>query len=367
MSVPLTEPRALGRDPFIDALRGGSVLMIVCAHWLSSVVRWTTDGYVGVTTVQQQVPLLSIASWVFVSTPVIFLVGGFSTARILTAGVSDNEFRRRRARRLLRPLLPFLGFWMCVEVLLHLAHPDRSRIFLGVSSRNLMPFGPLWFLGVYLVITWLAPQTHRLHRRLGPVVPWAMVGVVACADLCRLALHVPGVAWVNTLVVWSLPHHLGYFLADGRLRAKHVPVLLASAGGAALVLLAAVCHYPASVGGVPGDRFSNMAPPTLFIAALSVWQVGLYLLLERPIRTLIRFADGRRLVARLSSLSMSLFLWHMTGLCIFLVLARELGLTLAERPQNVSEWLAQRPGLFAGAGLVLVVIVHLVGRVETTR
>ena len=34
-----------------------------------------------------------------------------------------------------------------------------------------LPFGPLWFLAVYLVVVALAPFTIRLHRRFGLRVP----------------------------------------------------------------------------------------------------------------------------------------------------------------------------------------------------
>ena len=44
-----------------------------------------------------------------------------------------------------------------------------------------IPFGPLWFLGVYLVVVCISPLTVTLHRRFRWWVPGAMVaGAVNC-------------------------------------------------------------------------------------------------------------------------------------------------------------------------------------------
>ncbi len=46
----------------------------------------------------------------------------------------------------------------------------------------------------------------------------------------------------------------------------------------ALALLTTIGSYPRSMGGVPGEAFSNMGPPTVCILALTLLQVGLVLL-----------------------------------------------------------------------------------------
>lgn len=68
--------------------------------------------------------------------------------------------------------------------------------------------------------------------------------------------------------------------------------------------------YPRSMVGVPGERFSNMGPPTLCIVALAVFLIGM-LLVNRE--RLERFIVGSRAavwVDRLQRSSMTLFLWH---------------------------------------------------------
>ena len=82
------------------------------------------------------------------------------------------------------PSLVFLGIWAVVQVVLHLADvgaPTGPRLWGDTTLLRGMkppgatiPFGPLWFLAVYLVVVVIAPVTIRLHRRFGLWVPLAM-------------------------------------------------------------------------------------------------------------------------------------------------------------------------------------------------
>lgn len=365
MSVASTSP-ACGsrqRDGVVDALRVGSVLLIIVGHWFSSQARWTHDGYLGVTTAQENLPLLSVASWVFAATPVVFLVGGYANAMTIARGHGYRSFVRRRTHRLLAPLAPLLGFWLCIEVILHAMHPERSRLILGVSARNLMPFGPLWFVPVYLAITYLAPVALILHRRYGIGVPVVMLALIACIDLARFTLGAADLSWINFVLVWAFPHQLGFFMADGRLLRTDVRAgaLVGLGGLTALSALTIAGPYPASVGGVPGDRFSNMAPPTLFIAAVCIWQTGLVMLLAAPLRAVVSRAAVGALVSRVNSVTMTLFTWHMTALCGLIVAAHAAGLSLSARSETVHGWLAQRPAWFLGAGVLLFAAARVGG------
>ena len=51
-----------------------------------------------------------------------------------------------------------------------------------------------------------------------------------------------------------------------------------------VLALTAFGPYPVSMVGMPGERVSNMAPPTVCILALTCWLVGLVMLL-RPVVT----------------------------------------------------------------------------------
>jgi hypothetical protein len=68
--------------------------------------------------------------------------------------------------------------------------------------------------------------------------------------------------------------------------------------------------------GVPGDRFSNLAPPTFVITALLCLQVGVLLLIRERVTTIIAEPKWAARVAQLNAIAMPLFLFHSTGMAI---------------------------------------------------
>ncbi|MFZ5872699.1 MAG: acyltransferase, partial [Actinomycetota bacterium] len=64
--------RTAGRDRFVDALRVGSLVVVVLGHWLMADVR--PDGEVSNALVS--VPALEPLTWVLQVMPLFFLVGG---------------------------------------------------------------------------------------------------------------------------------------------------------------------------------------------------------------------------------------------------------------------------------------------------
>jgi peptidoglycan/LPS O-acetylase OafA/YrhL len=141
---------------------------------------------------------------------------------------------------------------------------------------------PLWFLSVYLALVALLPLTLWLHRRYGvAVLPW-LAGLAVCVDILRFGYHIDQAAWANLLIVWGLAHQVGFghrAIVDAGRRCAWT--LLVS-GLAGLAVAIVVCSYPASMVGVLGDRFSNMAPPTFAVAALAAVQIGIAAVL-RPL------------------------------------------------------------------------------------
>ena len=91
-----------------------------------------------------------------------FFVGGFANGVAWDSarrrGLSYLGFLRRRLERLLRPTALFLAVWVVVEVILHLTDTAAP----GIIRRTLLPFRPLWFLGVYVAVT--ALSIHRTRR-----------------------------------------------------------------------------------------------------------------------------------------------------------------------------------------------------------
>ena len=175
------------RDRAMDFLRAASIVAVVCGHWLISINHWE-GGVIRSTSAIGVTPGLWLFTWVFQVMPIFFFVGGFSNLVAYDSarrkGESTQTFIRGRLERLLRPSIVFLGLWAIVQVMLHLADvgaPTGPRLWGDTTLLRGMkppgatiPFGPLWFLGVYLVVVVIAPVTIRLHRRFGLWVPVAM-------------------------------------------------------------------------------------------------------------------------------------------------------------------------------------------------
>ena len=96
------------RDRWVDALRAGSLLVVVLGHWLMVVL--TSDGEI--TNALTVVPALQPLTWLLQVMPLFFLVGGVahsyaldSLDRRVPPGSPGRyaAFFRARAVRLLRP------------------------------------------------------------------------------------------------------------------------------------------------------------------------------------------------------------------------------------------------------------------------
>jgi peptidoglycan/LPS O-acetylase OafA/YrhL len=168
----------------------------VCGHWFIS-INHREGGVIRSTSAIGVTPGLWLFTWVFQVMPIFFFVGGFSNLVAYDSarrkGESTWSFIRGRLERLLRPSIVFLGLWAGVQVILHLADvgaPTGPRLWGDTTLLRGMkppgatiPFGPLWFLGVYLVVVVIAPGTVWLHRRFGLWVPLVMGLGAAAADL----------------------------------------------------------------------------------------------------------------------------------------------------------------------------------------
>ena len=126
---------------------------------------------------------LWLATWFLQVMPIFFFVGGFSNYVTYVAyrerGESSWAFVRSRLDRLLRPRSSSSGSGRssCSRCTRSgsAGRPGRNSGATTPSGASFpgatLPFGPLWFLAVYLVVVALAPFTIRLHRRFGLRVP----------------------------------------------------------------------------------------------------------------------------------------------------------------------------------------------------
>ena len=352
------------RDRYVDLLRVASLGAVIAGHWLMAVPVPGADGGTRVTNVLALVPELRPATWLLQVMPVFFLVGGFAHATALASirrrGGGYADFTRSRTARLLRPAAVFLAVWLALALGAALGGHDHGLV--RVALRTAVQ--PLWFLGVYLGLVALAPVMWRLHGRFGARVPVALLAVAAGVDVLRFAGH-PRVAVLNLLVVWAGVHQLGFLYADGTLQrgGRRLALLLAGGGLSAVLLLTTVGPYPVSMVGVPGETVSNMSPPTMALAAHSVWLIGLVLLLRAPAIRLLSRARVWRAVVAANGLAMTAFLWHLSA--AFVVLA-----AFGGRPgaaPGSAGWWATRPLWLGAAALVTAVLVLTFRRFDTHR
>ncbi|MGZ4138524.1 MAG: acyltransferase family protein [Actinomycetota bacterium] len=382
------------RDRVMDFLRGASIVVVVFGHWLISVISWhggviTTTNAIGVTRG------LWLATWVFQVMPIFFFVGGFSNVVAYDSnkrrGGSDWDFVRARLRRLLRPSFVFLGIWVVIQVVLHLLNVGRptgptlwgnTHLLRGVYPPGAtLPFGPLWFLGVYIVVVSISPWTIRLHRRFGWGVPIAMaVGAIVCDGVGFIGGH-HFVRYANIAFVLLFPHQLGHFYADGQFARVSRRTLWAMVIGGlgALVLLTnpwvfslfggtrrfdwfpGIGYYPRSLLGTDVERISNAYPPTLCYLAVGIWQIGAVLLLRPRLARWLQKARAWKATIFLNTIVMTLFLWHMTTFTVAVLLLWPLGLG---RGHSDLRWWAERVVWIGVPGLILAGLVLVFGRFE---
>lgn len=386
------------RDRTVDFLRAASILTVVVGHWLISVVWWQ-DGVIRSTNAIGITRGLWIATWILQVMPIFFFVGGFANLTAYESarrkGASDWTFVRRRMWRLLKPSLLFLGLWGVVQIALHLADVGAPRppLLPGASSTTLLrgmdfppatiPFGPLWFLAVYLVVVAIAPLTVRLHRRYGwRVITVMVVGAIA-ADILGFGVD-SGYRWANVGFILLLPHQFGHFLADGTLDRlpRGTYTIMAIAGLAGMLLLTnppvfelagnvrfdwfpGIGYYPKSLLGTEAELVSNAYPPTLVYLLVGVWTIGAVMLIRPRLQRWLQRPRPWRFTIGVNAVIMTLFLWHMTAFLFAMFALWPLGLG-QQHTTGVRFWAEKIP--YVGvAGAFLAGIVLLVGRFELPK
>ncbi|MEU6001762.1 acyltransferase [Streptomyces sp. NPDC047197] len=358
----LAEKTPTGRDRYIDLLRVASLGTVVVGHWLMAAVTVGADGRTEVGNLLAVVPGLQLLTWVLQIMPVFFFVGGFSHAlsyrslsRKAPGGSVYSAFLRARLQRLLRPTMVFIGVWGVAALAVQLL--GEGGALLDVTLRLVAQ--PLWFIGIYLAMVAFTPPLLRLHERYGWGAFGGLVLAAGAVDVARFAFGVPYVEFLNFAFVWLAVHQLGFLRADGRLR---VPAALAVAGLAGASALVVFGPYPLSMVGMPGERVSNMAPPTLALLCHGMWLVGAVELLRGPaVRWLARPRVWRGVVAA-NGVSMTAFLWHLTAMLGVYGVLIALDVPLPEPASG--QWWAQVPPRMAAAAVLTGLLVAAFRRFE---
>ncbi|MGW4040049.1 acyltransferase family protein [Streptomyces sp. NPDC004778] len=343
------------RDRYVDLLRVASLGAVVLGHWLMAAV--TPDGVGNLLAV---VPALQPLTWLLQVMPVFFFVGGFSHAlsyrsllRKRPEGSEDSvysAFLRARLQRLLRPTTVFVLAWGAAALLVQLLGGGGGLT--GVTLR--MVTQPLWFIGIYLAMVAFTPPLLRLHERYGWGAFAGLAGAAVAVDVLRFATGVPYVEFLNFAFVWLAVHQLGFLRADGRMHLRRA-ALLAGGGLVTAAALVALGPYPLSMVGMPGEKVSNMAPPTLALLAHGLWLVGAVELLRAPAARLLERPPVWRTVVAANGVAMTAFLWHLTAM--FGVYGALLALDVDLPEPASAAWWAQVPLRLALAAALTAALV----------
>ncbi|HEX2851569.1 MAG TPA: acyltransferase family protein, partial [Acidimicrobiales bacterium] len=267
-----------------------------------------------------------------------------------------------RTARLVRPVVPLAMAGVLTAATLPALGVDAG----SVHTLAKVVAQPLWFLAVYLVVMAATPALLAAHERSPRRVLALLAIAVVAVDGLRLRGWASWTWSANYAFVFLLVSELGLLLADGTLPSwprRRVAML----GVAALALLVVLVAgpYPTSMVGVPGERVSNMSPPTVCIALLAVVQATIATLLRPRLARLLQDARRWRAVIAANSIVMTVFLWHLPALAVVAGVILPLG--LPQPAPGAGEWWLLRPAWIALTIAVLAVAVAGARRFERVR
>ncbi len=351
------------RNRYVDFLRAVSILAVITGHWLIVALHYQ-DGSLTPGTLLAIQPDTQWLTWLFQVMPIFFIVGGYANAVSLESahrrGVGYAGWLAARLNRLVTPLLALLLGWAIFAVLLYFW--DVSGGVIALASRAALI--PIWFLAIYIMVVVLAPATYKAWRRWGFASFWVFAAGGALVDIAFFAADLRWAGWSNYFWIWLSVHHLGYAWRDGRMGSPAKLLAYSALGLSVLVLLIFMGPYPLAMVGSPDEGLSNTAPPKITLLALAIFQFGLLLAIENPMR---RMLSGLRVWAAtvlINSMIMTIYLWHLTVMVIIVSLAYLAGgLGLGFEPGS-SEWWLTRPLWIAILYAVLLPVALLLAPLE---
>ncbi|GGQ07655.1 acyltransferase [Streptosporangium pseudovulgare] len=356
--APGAEP---GRDLFVDVLRLLAMALVVLQHWSMPVLSFA-DGRIS-TGNALSAGNMWLVTWVSQVMPLIFFAGGaagaISFGRAARRGLPAPAWVAARLRRLVLPVVPLAAVWLPLPHLLLAAGLPEQPVLMAARLAGQL----LWFLAVYVVVVALTPLLVRLDAAYGLRVPAALAAGAVVVDLVRFTAGLEAVGFLNVAFVWPAIHQLGLRYAAGRPRR---PWLIALAGYGAAAALVATGPYPGSMIGMPGAAVSNMAPPTLALLAVGVGQIGLALALRPCVMAFARFPAVSRVLAWTGSRMMTVYLWHMSALCVVTAVV-VVGLGISTPEPGGPAWLSGWPHWLLLLVLALWPLLRAFARFEKPR
>jgi len=358
----IAEQTPIERNRYVDLLRAVSISAVVFGHWLMAAPYYEMDALQSQLGSPRIAHLLDVQpwarwlTWLLQVMPVFFFVGGFSN------GVSWDGSQRRgqnysawleaRMRRLLGPVVPLIFLWMMIATCGYLFAVPVTMIKIA-SQISLVP---VWFLAIYFLIVMLVPVSRAAWRRYGFLSVLAPICLAMLGDIMYFNSSMQWVGWFNYLFVWSAIHQLGYAWQEGRLGGVVPSALISLCGAIMLVLLTVFGPYPISLVGVPSQVLSNTTPPKLPLLALGITQIGLLLMLEKPMRNWLSRSRVWTATVLVNGLIMPIFLWHSTVMMLLIGICFWAMPSLLMALPGTSDWWLYRP---AWVGVFMVIMLAM--------
>lgn len=351
------------RNRYVDFLRAVSILMVVTGHWLVAAPYYLDGSFVPGDLLEMR-PRTQWLTWLFQVMPIFFVVGGYANA------VSLESARRRsvayagwlasRLHRLVTPLLALLLGWALLAMTMYFVGVDGDIT--RLASRGALI--PIWFLAIYIAVVMLAPLTYNAWRRWGFVSLFVFAAIGALVDVAFFMADLEWLGWSNYFWVWLSVHHLGYAWRDGRLGSPLRLLTYSALSLAVLALLIFKGPYPFAMVGSPDEGLSNTLPPKITLLALGVFQFGLLLAIEAPMRRVLSSVRIWAATVLINSMIMTLYLWHITILVVIVALASMAGgLGMGFEP-GTTEWWISRPVWIAILYAILLPVTFLFSPLE---
>lgn len=323
------------RDRVVDLVRAVSLVVVVAGHSVMAVVAWP-GGVPVLGNLLAAYPWTQALTWVLQIMPLFFFAGGAASAiswdRHRARGGQYPAWIWARADRLLRPAFVYLvAAGVIAALVTAFAPPAASEPLMNLLTQL------LWFLGVYLIVTALAPLFLPTTPLRAAAVVLLLLAGCGLVDGARFFAGAPAaVGLLNFVLVWTVPAYLGSLRSHGVL--DRVPRWVI--GAVALVCVAAnlalISHgpWPLSLVGMPGAEVSNVAPPTVVLALHSVVLVCGVTLLDAPLARLAARPSVWRPATWVNLVAMTLYLWHLPVLVAVTTLGHVVGL---DRPVRLGD------------------------------
>jgi uncharacterized membrane protein len=325
------------RDRVIDLVRGAALCFVVAGHALMAEVAFV-HGKAVLSNTLVQTPWLQSLTWVLQIMPLFFAAGAYVNVRSYeNGGETYSRWLQGRVRRLLRPVFPYVIFWIIASPFLLWWNNDIALPLLRISTQL------LWFLGAYLLVVATTPILARGAKH--PVLATgAWLTAVAAVDLIRLGGGPNAVGLLNFWFGWCLAAQTGLWVFDATRRPRPAVAAVGALGFfAANLALVGFGPWPRSMVGLPGERISNMAPPSL---ALGMHAVTLAFLVAALYPLLVSFTHNAKVwyvAVAVNSSAMTLYLWHLVALVLAVLVVYMSGYDLVG--YEASRWWIPR-GIF---------------------